>query len=265
MIFETHAHYDDSAFDEDRESLLLKLPEKGITRVVNVAANLKGCNDSLKLAKEYDFVYASVGVHPSDTGELTEENLAFMEKLCEEEALQQGGKVVAVGEIGLDYYWDEPEREIQKKWFEAQMELARRTHLPLIIHSRDAAKDTVDLMQAHHAEEIGGIVHCYSYSVELARTFLTMGFYFGIGGVVTFNNGRKLAEVVKYLPLENIVLETDSPYLSPVPNRGKRNSSLNIPYIVEKIAELKEITPEQVMQVTYANAEQVYGFHKKKQ
>ncbi len=197
MIFETHAHYDDPAFDKDRESLLLKLPEEGITKVVNVAANLKGCCDSLELAKKYDFVYASIGVHPSDTGELTDDDLAFMEKLCREEALQQGGKVVAVGEIGLDYYWDEPEREIQKKWFEEQMELARRTHLPLIIHSRDAAKDTVDLMQAHHTEEIGGIVHCYSYSVELARTFLDMGFYFGIGGVVTFSNGRKLGEVVK--------------------------------------------------------------------
>lgn len=265
MIFETHAHYDDPAFDEDRESLLLKLPEEGITRVVNVAASLKGCRDSLDLAKKYDFIYASIGVHPSDTGELTDDDLAFMEKLCREEALQQRGKVVAVGEIGLDYYWDEPDREIQKKWFEAQMEMARRTHLPLIIHSRDAAKNTVDLMQEHHAGEIGGIVHCYSYSVELARTFLDMGFYFGIGGVVTFGNGRKLAEVVKYLPLEKIVLETDSPYLSPVPNRGKRNSSLNLPYVAGKIAELKEITPEQVMQVTFANAEQVYGFQKKKQ
>ena len=260
MIFETHAHYDDQAFDTDRESLLQILPEKGITRVVNVAANIKGCRDSLKLAGKYDFIYASIGVHPSDTGALTEDDLAFMEKLCREESLKKGGKVVAVGEIGLDYYWDEPDRDIQKRWFEAQIEMARRTQLPLIIHSRDAAKDTVDLMQTLHAEEIGGIIHCYSYSVELARTFLDMGFYFGIGGVVTFNNGRKLAEVVKYLPLEKIVLETDSPYLSPVPNRGKRNSSLNLSFVVDKIAELKNLTPEQVMQTTFQNAEQVYGF-----
>ena len=224
--------------------------------MVNVAASLKGCRDSLDLAKKYDFIYASIGVHPSDTGELTDDDLAFMEKLCREEALQQGGKVVAAGEIGLDYYWNEPDREIQKKWFEAQMEMARRTHLPLIIHSRDAAKDTVDLMQEHHAGEIGGIVHCYSYSVELARTFLDMGFYFGIGGVVTFTSACAFG---------TLFLETDSPYLSPVPNRGKRNSSLNLPYVAGKIAELKEITPEQVMQVTFANAEQVYGFQKKKQ
>ena len=260
MIFETHAHYDDPAFDEDREQLLKALPENGIDRVVNVAANLKGCYDSLELAGKYDFIYASVGVHPSDTGELTQKDIDDMENLCNREALQRGGKVVAVGEIGLDYYWEEPERELQKKWFVEQIEMARRTELPMIIHSRDAAKDTIDLLKANQAGEIGGIIHCYSYSVELARDFLEMGFYFGIGGVVTFNNGKKMAEVVRYLPLDRIVLETDCPYLSPVPNRGKRNSSLNLPYVVNKIAELKETTPEEVMRQTFSNAECVYRF-----
>ena len=259
MIFDTHAHYDDKQFDQDREELLASMKDNGIGTIVDVGSNMETSTWIVEAVKRYPMMYGAVGVHPSDTAELTEADIDTLKKYAAMD------RILAIGEIGLDYYWDEPERSIQKKWFEAQMEMARRTHLPLIIHSRDAAKDTVDLMQVHHAGEIGGIVHCYSYSVELARTFLDMGFYFGIGGVVTFGNGRKLAEVVKYLPLEKIVLETDSPYLSPVPNRGKRNSSLNLPYVAGKIAELKEITPEQVMQVTFANAEQVYGFQKKKQ
>ena len=259
MIFDTHAHYDDKQFDQDREELLASMKDNGIGTIVDVGSNMETSTWIVEAVTRYPMMYGAVGVHPSDTAELKESDIDTLKKYAAMD------RILAIGEIGLDYYWDEPERSIQKKWFEAQMEMARRTHLPLIIHSRDAAKDTVDLMQEHHAGEIGGIVHCYSYSVELARTFLDMGFYFGIGGVVTFGNGRKLAEVVKYLPLEKIVLETDSPYLSPVPNRGKRNSSLNLPYVAGKIAELKEITPEQVMQVTFANAEQVYGFQKKKQ
>ena len=259
MIFDTHAHYDDKQFDQDREELLASMKDNGIGTIVDVGSNMETSTWIVEAVTRYPMMYGAVGVHPSDTAELKESDIDTLKKYAAMD------RILAIGEIGLDYYWDEPERSIQKKWFEAQMEMARRTHLPLIIHSRDAAKDTVDLMQEHHAGEIGGIVHCYSYSVELARIFLDMGFYFGIGGVVTFGNGRKLAEVVKYLPLEKIVLETDSPYLSPVPNRGKRNSSLNLPYVAGKIAELKEITPEQVMQVTFANAEQVYGFQKKKQ
>lgn len=262
MIFETHAHYDEEAFREDQETLLQQFHESGIERVVNVAATVQGCRDSLELSRKYDFVYCSIGVHPSDTADLTREDLSWMTSQCRENAVSRGGKVVAVGEIGLDYYWEKPDAVIQKKWFEAQLQMAAKVQLPVIIHSREAAQDTYEVMKAMHAEEIGGIIHCYSYSVEMAKKYLDMGFYFGIGGVVTFQNARKLVEVVEYLPLERIVLETDSPYLAPVPHRGKRNTSLNLPYVVEKIAQIKGLTGEQVMKQTTENAYEVYRMKK---
>ena len=258
MIFDTHAHYDDPAFDEDRESLLLKLPEEGITRVVNVAASLKGCRDSLDLAKKYDFIYASIGVHPSDTGELTDDDLAFMEKLCREEALQQRGKVVAVGEIGLDYYWDEPDRETQKKWFVRQLSIAKDTGLPVVIHSRDAAKDTMDIIKAEHKGTTGGVIHCFSYGADQAREYLDMGYFLGIGGVLTFKNAKKLKEVAEYAPMDRLVLETDCPYLTPVPYRGKRNSSLYLSYVAEALAEIKGMEKDEVIRVTAENARRLY-------
>ena len=167
-------------------------------------------------------------------------------------------KIVAVGEIGLDYHWND-NRDEQIAWFEKQMELAREAELPIIVHSREAAKDTLDVMKASKAEEIGGIVHCFSYEKEMAREYIDMGFYLGIGGVITFKNARKLREVVEYAPMENLVLETDCPYLSPEPNRGKRNSSLNIPYIVSAISEIKGITPDEVVEITSNNAKKIYG------
>ena len=163
-------------------------------------------------------------------------------------------KMVAVGEIGLDYYWDEPSRDIQKKWFVRQLELAREVNKPVIIHSRDAAADTLDIMKAEKCHEIGGVIHCFSYSKEMAREYLDMGFYIGIGGVVTFNNAKKVKEVAEYVPLESIVLETDCPYLAPVPNRGKRNSSINLPYVVDEISRIKGIEPDEVINQTYNNA-----------
>lgn len=253
MIFETHAHYDDEAFNEDREVLLKSLMDNGIEYVVNVGASMESTRSSLELASKYDFVYAAVGVHPSETGELTERDIEWLK-------IQALGnkKVVAIGEIGLDYYWDEPDRDIQKIWFERQLELAREVKLPVIIHSRDAAKDTLDIMKAHKAEEIGGVVHCFSYTKEMAKEYLNMGFYFGIGGVVTFKNAKKLKEAVEYIPVERILLETDCPYLAPEPNRGKRNSSLNIPYIAKAIAELKDMEYEEVIRITSQNAKKMY-------
>ena len=249
MIFESHAHYDDEAFEEDREELLLSLKEHGIGNVINVGASLAGCRMTLELMEKYPFLYGAMGVHPSETGELDEAGLAWLREQCSRD------KVVAVGEVGLDYHWKEPEIPIQKKWFERQLELAREVRLPVIIHSRDAAKDTLDMMQALRAEEMGGVVHCYSYTKELAREYLNMDFYFGIGGVITFKNSRKLKEVVEYIPLEKILLETDSPYLAPEPNRGRRNSSLNLPYVAREIAQLKGVPYEEVVEVTKKNAE----------
>lgn len=252
MIFETHAHYDDKAFDDDRDALLSSMQENGIGAIVNVGASLTSTAASIRLAEKYPFVYAAAGVHPNETAELNEETFAWLREQC----LHQ--KVVAVGEIGLDYYWDEPSHEIQKMWFARQLELAREAKKPVIIHSRDAAKDTFDMMAAHKAGEIGGVVHCFSYSAEMAQEYVKMGFYIGVGGVVTFKNGRKLKEVAEAVPIEKILLETDSPYLSPEPNRGKRNSSLNIPYIAQKIAEIKGLSYDEVVAATEENARRMY-------
>ena len=251
-IFDTHAHYDDKAFDEDREELLLSLPTQGIGRVVNVGSSLDSCKKTLELMDSYDYIYGAIGIHPSDTAELTEGDMDWLQMCCSHR------KCVAVGEIGLDYYWDEPERELQKKWFVRQLELARQVKQPVIIHSREAARDTADILTAERAGEIGGVIHCYSYTKEMAKIYLDMGFFFGIGGVLTFKNARKLKEAVEYIPLDRIVLETDSPYLAPVPNRGKRNSSLNIPYVVSAMAQIKGLDEEEIRKITWDNALQLY-------
>ncbi len=254
MIIDTHAHYDDERYDEDREQLLQAMKGQGVDIIVNASASVRGCYDSLALAEKYDFVYFMAGIHPSDTADLEKAGVF-------DEIKRMAGhkKCVAVGEIGLDYYWDEPDRAIQKKWFEAQLELARELGKPVNIHSRDAAADTLDIMKAHRAEDIGGIIHCFSYGVEMAREYLDMGFSIGVGGVVTFKNGKKLKEVVEYAPLDRIVLETDCPYLAPEPYRGKRNQSDYIHYVAEAIAQIKNVTKEEVLEVTRANALRVYG------
>lgn len=251
-IFDTHAHYDDEAFDEDRDTLLSSLPEQGVAKVVNVGASLASCRKTMELMDKYDFVYGAIGVHPSETAELNEENFEWLKEACGHE------KCVALGEIGLDYYWNEPEAAIQKEWFVRQMDLARELNLPMVIHSRDAAKDTVDMMTAAKAGEIGGVIHCYSYTKETARSFLDMGFYFGIGGVLTFNNAKKLKEAVEYIPMDRIVLETDCPYLAPVPYRGKRNCSLYIAHVIEDMAQIKGITEEEVRKQAWNNAHALY-------
>ena len=250
-IFDTHAHYDDEAFDADREEVLTGLKDQGVGTVVNVGASIASTKTTLALAEAHPFMYAAVGVHPNETAELTDADMKWLESLAE------NPKVVAIGEIGLDYYWDEPEREIQKHWFSAQLEVAKKTGLPVIIHSRDAAADTLEIMKEHGCD-LGGVIHCFSYGPEMAREYLKMGYYLGIGGVVTFTNAKKLKEVVKETPIDRIVLETDCPYLSPVPNRGKRNSSLNLPYVVDMIAELKGITAKEVMEKTWENAKALY-------
>lgn len=252
MIIDTHAHYDDDAFDEDRGEVLGSLDRLNVKKVINSAATYDSIDRVIEMAEQHDFIYGSLGVHPTECAELTEEKLAtLLEK-------SKHPKCVAIGEIGLDYYWNEPEKEIQQKWFLAQMELAKKAKLPVVIHSRDAAKDTLDLMRECKAEEIGGTIHCYSYSKEMARDFLDMGFYFGIGGVVTFSNGKKMKDVVEYLPMDRILLETDSPYLSPVPYRGKRNYSGYLAHVVAQIAAIKGISTEEVERITWENAHRIY-------
>ena len=252
MIFDTHAHYDDEAFDSDREELLRSLPGAGVGRVVNIAASVQSIDESLDMAHRFEHVYCALGIHPEHCGEMDDE---ILEKV---RAGLSDSKAVAVGEIGLDYYWPEPDREIQKYWFARQLQLAAEVDMPVVIHSREAAADTMRIMKENHAERIGGVVHCYSYSAELAKEFVKMGFYIGIGGVLTFKNARKLVEVAREIPLERLLLETDCPYLAPVPFRGKRNSSLYLPYVVEKLAQIKEISGEEVIRVTEENAEKMY-------
>ena len=252
MIFDTHAHYDDKQFDQDREELLASMKDNGIGTIVDVGSNMETSTWIVEAVTRYPMMYGAVGVHPSDTADLTESDMDTLKEYAGKD------KILAIGEIGLDYYWDEPEREIQKKWFEAQIELAREVRLPIIIHSRDAAKDTYDIMKSLHAEDIGGVVHCFSYSKEMARQFLDMGFYIGIGGVVTFKNAKTLKEVAAYAPLDRIVLETDCPYLSPEPNRGKRNSSLNLNYVAEALSQIKGIDKEELIAVTEENARKLY-------
>ncbi len=253
MIFDTHAHYDDEQFDTDREQLLASMKEAGIGNIVNVGANMASSQSSLDLADKYDFIYAAVGVHPSDSAELSDENLEKIRKMSAHD------KCLAIGEIGLDYYWPEPDHEIQKMWFRRQLQLAREVKKPVIIHSREAAQDTVSIMKEENAGEIGGVVHCFSYSKEVAQECVDMGFYVGIGGVITFKNGRKLKEVAEVIPMEKILLETDCPYLSPEPFRGKRNSSLNLPYVVKALSEIKGISPEEVINISEKNAREMYG------
>lgn len=253
MIFESHAHFDDDSFQEDRHILLEQMSENGISHIINVTADWASLKDTQALMDQYDFVYGTVGIHPSDTDNLSEERIQDMLSFGKQD------KVVAVGEIGLDYYYEDPARDIQKKWFARQLEMAKELQLPVIIHSRDAAADTLDLLKSDCSKDLSGVIHCYSYSKELAKTFLNMGYYFGIGGVITFPNAKKLVETVEYLPIENILLETDCPYLSPVPNRGKRNSSLNLPYIAQKIAQIKGMSYEDVVAITHQNAKNLFS------
>lgn len=252
MIFESHAHYDSQQFNEDRDELLMSMPEKGIGTIINSGADWDSVTEVVELAQKYPHVYAAVGMHPDEVGDLNEERFQFLKSQCQKE------KVVAVGEIGLDYYWDNESHDVQKKWFTRQLELARELDLPVIIHSRDAAADTLEMMK-EYGKGLRGVIHCFSYSKEMALEYVKMGFHIGVGGVVTFKNSKKLKEVVEAIPLERILLETDCPYLAPTPFRGKRNSSLYIPYIAEEIANLKGVTYEEVVAQTEQNGKMLFN------
>ncbi len=256
MIFETHAHYDDEKFDEDRVELLSRLlRENNIGNIVNVGATFKGCKDSLKLAEDYENVYAAIGIHPEEIDEIDDGVIEWLRQNA------SNPKVVAIGEIGLDYYWvkDESQRAKQREWFLKQLDLAKEVNLPVVIHSRDAAEDTLNTIVGYNTQMCKGIVHCYSYSKEIALEYVKMGWYIGVGGVITFKNGRKLRETVEAIPLESIVLETDCPYMAPEPHRGERNSSIYLKYVAERIAEIKNVSVQEVENVTYENALKIYS------
>lgn len=252
MIIDTHAHYDDEQFDPDRDELLKSMEAGGIGLIVNAGSTVGSWEKIVKLTKDYPFLYGAIGVHPDEVGALDEERFARMSDLLDLD------KIVAVGEIGLDYYWDKENHDIQKRWFIRQLDLAREKDMPVIIHSREAAADTFEIMK-QHAAGMKAVIHCYSYSAEMAREYVKMGYYIGVGGVVTFKNAKKLKQVVEEIPLTSIVLETDCPYLAPVPYRGKRNSSLYLPYVAEQVAEIKGTTVEEVIQQTEKNSRELYG------
>lgn len=247
-IFDTHAHFDDKKFDSDRDELLKALPEKGVCAAVNQSTDLKTAEISIALAEKYDYIYAAVGIHPENLESLREDYISVLRELSKHE------KVLAIGEIGLDYYWDIP-KDRQLRVFEEQLELSRELSLPVCVHDREAHGDTLSLLQKYRPK---GVVHCFSGSREMAKEVLKIGMYIGVGGALTFKNARKIIEVVEDTPLDRIVLETDAPYLAPVPFRGKRNDSSLIAYVAEKAAEIKGVTADELLKITCENAKRLY-------
>lgn len=251
MIFDSHSHYDDEAFDNDRDELLSSFAFNNIGNVIAACAEWKSIDKIIALCAKYDFIHPALGIHPNCAADLTPEKRVCLENLIE------SGKPIAIGEIGLDYYYDEPSPEIQREAFIYQLKLAERFNLPVIIHSRDAAEETLEIMKEFGPSK-KGVIHCFSSSVEIANEYVKMGYYIGIGGVVTFKNARKLKEVAAAVPLNRILLETDCPYLAPVPHRGERNSSLFLPLVADEIAAIRGINADEVISVTEENAYRLF-------
>ena len=255
MIIDSHAHYDDEKFDIDRNEVLERIQKQGVARVVNPSANVASAEKCLKLAKEHSFFYTAMGIHPHEATEMSDEVLIKLREMADYE------KVVAIGEIGLDYHYDFSPREIQKSCFSTQICLAKELKLPLIFHDREAHKDIMDIIKAEKADAVGGVFHCFTGSVEMAREVLDMGFYIALGGAVTFKNAKKPVEVAKFIPNDRLLVETDSPYMTPVPFRGKRNDSGYLEEIIKKLAEIRGTTPELVAEYTSVNADRLFGLN----
>lgn len=248
MLFDSHAHLDDERFREDRDAVIQSMPEAGVGLIMNVGADMPSSRRSLVLAKKYPFIYAAVGVHPHDVEDMTEADLQDLRELAGEE------KVRAIGEIGLDYHYDNSPRDKQKYWFEKQIELAQDLDLPIIIHCRDAMQDCMDILRSYDFSRTSGVMHCYSGSAETAEEVVKMGMYVAFGGAITFKNNKKACHVVQSVPMERLLIETDCPYLTPEPYRGKRNDSRYVKYVAEKVAEFRGLPVEEVEKVTMTNA-----------
>lgn len=252
MIVDSHAHYDDDKFDEDRWEVLQRVQQQGVAKVVNPSSNLESARKCLSLADEYDFIHIAVGIHPQDAAEYSEEAMNTLRKMA------GNSKVVAIGEIGLDYYYDLSPKQVQKACLAAHIQLAKEIKLPLIFHDRDAHEDILDIIRAEKAYDTGGVFHCFTGSVEMAREVLDMGFYIALGGAVTFKNARRPVEVAKYVPDDRLLIETDSPYMTPVPYRGKRNDSGYLTEIIKVIALIRETDPERIELQTAMNADRLF-------
>ncbi len=249
-IFDSHTHYTDKAFDIDRKELLDSLKESGIRGIINCGADLKSSEESLALSEKYDFIYYACGIHPEEVDDLPENYLDILTELS------KSVKCVAIGEIGLDYYWRQDNKELQKKVFIEQIQLAKKLGLPIIVHSRDAHEDTLNVLKEYKP---AGVLHCFSGSAETAKEILKLGMYIGLGGAVTFKNAKKPLEVIEILPLDKLLLETDCPYMAPVPMRGKRNNSSYIPYVAEKIGEIKGVDTQEVIDIATENTKSLFG------
>lgn len=250
MLFDTHAHLNDERFDDDREELIMSLKGNGVEAYCEIAYDMASSYKAYELALKYDFIYAAVGVHPHDAKDLTEEDLPKLRELLSKD------KVVALGEIGLDYYYDNSERDVQRFWFARQLDLAKEVDMPITVHSRDAMEDTINILKEHGTGD--GIIHCYSGSKESARILLDMGYYISFAGPCTFKNANSILEVIKYVPEDRMLIETDSPYLAPVPYRGKRNCPIYVAEVAKKIAELKGKSFDEIVRITMENAKKVY-------
>ena len=257
-IFDTHAHYDDRRFDDDREELLGgMLRSGGVEYVTNIAADMDSVKTTNELTEKYDYIYGALGVHPEGILSLEEEDMETIARMAAENK-----KIRAIGETGFDFSGGYPDKETQEKWFRRQIRLAKDLKLPIVVHSRDAAEDTYRVLASEYERRegiINGVIHCFSYAYEEAVKYIRLGFLIGVGGVVTFKNGRKLKDTVSRISLRDIVLETDCPYLCPDPHRGERNSSLYIPYIVNAVAGLKEVTSDEVCEAAMENGKRLYG------
>ena len=239
-IFDSHAHYDSESFDKDREEVMQELEENGVVGILNCSSSYDSIRKTCSILDKWEFIYGAIGIHPENADELTDSRLEEIRDI-----IKNNKKVVAVGEIGLDYYWDEnPPREVQQDAFRKQMKLASELKLPVVIHDRDAHADTLDIIKEF--PDVTGVIHCFSGSVEFARECLKLGYYLGVTGVVTFKNAKKLVEVVKEVPMDRLLVETDCPFMAPEPNRGKRNKSDYIKYIIDKIADIKGLESEYV-------------------
>lgn len=249
-IFDSHAHYTDKAFNDDRKELLDSLKESGICGVINCGADLESSEKSVALSEKYDYIYCACGVHPEEVDGLPENYIDILRNMAKNE------KCVAIGEIGLDYYWRQDNKELQKKVFEEQILLAKEMDLPIIVHDREAHEDTLAILKKHKPK---GVLHCFSGSAETAKEILKLGMYIGLGGAVTFKNAKKPVDVAEMLPLDRLLLETDCPYMAPVPMRGKRNCSAYIEYVAEKIGEIKGIDPQTVTNQATENTKNLFG------
>ena len=256
-FFDSHSHYNDEKFDEDREEIIKDTYESGITKFVCAGYNIESSLFSLELSKKYDFIYSICGISPNDIPQSEEELWKDIAKITEIVKENKSKKLVAIGEIGLDYYWNKENKELQKEAFEKQIDLANELELPIVIHSRDASVDIIEMIRNHKVNK-AGIFHCCQPNQEMVRQALELGYYISFAGPITFKNSRNAPDVIKIVPLDRILIETDSPYLTPEPNRGKRNDCRNVKYVAQKIAELKNVPIEEIAKITYDNAKRIF-------